>query len=109
MSDREECSMCGHCTKIEKIGCPFDVRKTFSTMEYDYIQKKVKDILNNIRRAKNMTELEQNSFVKMFTEGWCSDCSFDSAKCAEQHECEAFKTVNKALNSKGGDNNEETV
>lgn len=67
-----------------------------------------KDIANMKSREIQMQELEQNSFVKMFTEGWCTDCNFDSAKCAEQHECEAFKTVNKAL-KKGGDNNEETV
>ena len=60
------------------------------------------------RILRVMDELEKNSFVKMWTEGWCSTCNFDSAKCAEQHECEAFKTVNKAI-SKGGDKDEETV
>ena len=60
------------------------------------------------RTLRVMDELEKNSFVKMWTEGWCSTCSFDASKCAEQHECEAFKTVNKAIN-KGGDDDETTV
>jgi len=60
------------------------------------------------RTLRVMDELEKNSFVKMFSEGWCSTCNFDASKCAEQHECEAFKTVNKAIN-KGGDTDETTV
>lgn len=61
-----------------------------------------KTINKKWRTLKVMSELEKNSFVKMFNEGWCSTCNFDSSKCAEQHECEAFKTVNNAIN-KGGD------
>ena len=51
---------------------------------------------------------ESNSFVKMFSEGWCTDCDFNSSKCAEQHECEAYKIVNKA-ESKGGDEDEKAI
>lgn len=56
-----------------------------------------------------MDELEKNSFIKMFTEGWCSGCAFDSSKCAEQKECEAYKVISKATNNEGDDKDEETV
>lgn len=63
----------------------------------------------SIRRFQNMSELEKNSFVKMFNDGWCATCSFDSAKCAEQHECEAFKIVDEALNKGDDEDGKETV
>lgn len=37
-----------------------------------------------------MTDKE-NTFIKMFNEGWCSTCDFDASKCAEQQECESCK------------------
>ena len=67
-----------------------------------------KNISKKWRLLKVMDELEKNSFIKMWSEGWCSTCNFDACKCAEQHECEAFKTVNKVIN-KGGDDDEKTV
>ena len=58
-----------------------------------------------------MSELEKNSFIKMFSDGWCSTCDFDSAKCAKQKECQAYKTLKQQWSddNEGGDNNEETI
>ena len=71
-----------------------------------------KNINKRWRILKVMDELEKNSFVKMWTEGWCSGCEFDSSKCAEQHECQAFKTLKQQWSgddNEGGGSNEETV
>ena len=71
-----------------------------------------KNINKQWRILKAMDELEKNSFVKMWTEGWCSGCEFDSSKCAEQHECQAFKTLKQQWSgddNEGGDGNEETI
>lgn len=71
-----------------------------------------KNINKKWRILKVMDELEENSFVKMWTDGWCSTCNFDASKCAEQHECEAFKTLRQQWScddDNGGGNNEETV
>ena len=68
-----------------------------------------KNINKEWRILRVMDELENNSFIKMFTDGWCATCSFDSAKCAEQKECEAYKTISQQWSDKGGDDDEETV
>lgn len=71
-----------------------------------------KNINKKWRILKVMDELEKNSFVKMWTDGWCSGCEFDSSKCAEQHECQAFKTLKQqwsGYDNEGGDSNEETI
>ena len=71
-----------------------------------------KNINKKWRILKIMDELEKNSFVKMWSDGWCAGCDFDSSKCAEQHECQAFKTLKQQWSgddSEGGDDSEETI
>lgn len=71
-----------------------------------------KNINKQWRMMKVMSELEKNSFVKMWTDGWCAGCEFDSSKCAEQHECQAYKTLKQQWSDDdngGGDSNEETI
>ena len=62
-----------------------------------------KNINKRWRILKVMDKLEQNSFIKMFSDGWCAGCSFDSSKCAEQKMCEAYKIVNKAIEEEKDD------
>jgi len=71
-----------------------------------------KNINKRWRILRIMDELEKNSFIKMWNEGWCSGCEFDSSKCAEQHECQAFRTLEQLWsddNNEGGNNSEETI
>lgn len=77
----------------------------------DYVDTDIvhKNINKKWRMMKIMDELEKNSFIKMFTDGWCATCNFDSAKCAEQKECEAYKIISQQWSDKGGDDDEETV
>ena len=91
-----------------------------SNIIFDYLSEELLADLNEIRSSRKavqrnnkriwrildtMDELEKNSFIKMFTDGWCSGCAFDSSKCAEQKMCEAYKIVNKSIDGKGDDNN----
>ena len=46
--------------------------------------------------CKNGVCLGKGTFLRMWTDGWCADCSFDVTKCAEQRICEAYKIVEKA-------------
>lgn len=62
-----------------------------------------KNIDKKWRMFKAVDDLENNSFIKMFTKGCCSGCAFDSSKCAEQKECEAYKVISKLTNTEGDD------
>ena len=103
--------------KLRKESCKtlnsiYGVHSNIKIMDDVYVDTDTvrKNISKRWRILIVMDELEKNSFIKMFTEGWCSGCAFDSSKCAEQKECEAYKVISKLTNNEGEDNDgKETV